>query len=1307
MRLVKLSVQRFQCIESADVEFGPGLNVLYGPNDLGKSSLAWAIRAVLLLQHNSSHHERFVSWYGDGEPRVSLTFTDADERYWKVTKTFGGSAGRSVLETSKDGLTFTGDTNGRQVDEKLRKLLGWGIQAPGGAGAGRGFPDSFLAQVLLSEQDSVRKVLFDTSLTKDADESGRRRLTEALGALAQDPMFKAVLDDAQGNVDRAFTATGRKKKSAGSPFIEVAARIKIMQEERDELEAKVRETAAAEARIRELIELRDVTARELAESRATLAEHQASLLVAKRRRVLEQKIGEHKATLQTGDGLRRDMEWAQVAVEDLERQIVAGAPRVQELTATAAQHAAARDVARQKLDLITHEDGAADRQQADVREQQRTAQEQLHDSERALERATEEKRAAKTAAEGVTAATAAISPLATTSQAADAALAAATDNEARALKSLEDAKQRLRDATSGDKAQARELRRTELENRRLTRAADRTRVVALQRQVADAKEAAVRATTGQAACVSLAHELAAARAAVSSSEKAVETLGTSLEATQRMLAVGRLRAARAEVAAASEASARASRERTQAASLRAEESSLRATVRDNLPPSTHVAELRRLAEDLRVAEASLGGGMSITIRPRRELTITATVDGASAVPRTTHDPVSLSASRAIAIAIDDLVDVEITAGEEAVRTRAATLRARWAAEGASLLRVQGVESIEALEALLAEAEVTRRAADDRRRDAEAADHRAMQSSINIDLDALAARVVELEQSLGSADVVALGSSLDKFGTTWDAALQKLAASTTADRGTLVAKLDGQRQQVTRSEARLESEMPAAAALQEEATRRQAELGDALPELEARTQAELDGVDRDLTDIEQQLVMLSGGATEDAAARVEVEAAEKAVGAAVDERKRRGVASQHARDALAKAEARRDLARTQARELDRDGVWTTALDTGATLELTRWIDLRDQAELRRDGLKQTCTALQQKLDDLVRVRNLAIQAARDAAKLADDAAVKSQASVTELTDKQQRLQNDVNTQRLGVANLKTQLAGAHLELARTAIAELQNELDALGADTDIDEGDVDLQELHTNRLDKRLRETEYDLSRARGALEQVGGAIVRERQLELTKAIERETRREHEIEVEYDAWKLLVDTLRETESTEGAHLGRALAVPVSKRFRELTGGLYGSFELGAHLEDAALQVAGEVRDISALSAGTQDQLATLLRLCVAEQLRTGIVLDDHLSQSDPARVSWFNSMLRTAAHQIQIVFITCRPLEVLTESEMPAVAEDMKASAAGQLRAIDMTKVIRRFAAGAGVPQPGSAMRQDNVPAARQRGPSHE
>ena len=57
--------------------------------------------------------ERFSSWYAAAEPRVALTFCDDSGRYWRVTKTFGGSTGRSELESSKDGQVFT-------MEEKAR-----------------------------------------------------------------------------------------------------------------------------------------------------------------------------------------------------------------------------------------------------------------------------------------------------------------------------------------------------------------------------------------------------------------------------------------------------------------------------------------------------------------------------------------------------------------------------------------------------------------------------------------------------------------------------------------------------------------------------------------------------------------------------------------------------------------------------------------------------------------------------------------------------------------------------------------------------------------------------------------------------------------------------------------------------------------------------------------------------------------------------------------------------------------------------------------------------------------------------------
>jgi uncharacterized protein YhaN len=198
-------------------------------------------------------------------------------------------------------------------------------------------------------------------------------------------------------------------------------------------------------------------------------------------------------------------------------------------------------------------------------------------------------------------------------------------------------------------------------------------------------------------------------------------------------------------------------------------------------------------------------------------------------------------------------------------------------------------------------------------------------------------------------------------------------------------------------------------------------------------------------------------------------------------------------------------------------------------------------------------------------------------------------------------------------------------------------------------------------------------------------MVRERQRDLALALQQALDHEHEIEVEFDAWKLLLDALRASEASEGTHLGRALAGPISGRFRQLTGGRYGYLELGAHLQANGLEAAGSLRDIGALSAGTQDQLATLLRLCVAEHLHSTIVLDDHLNQSDPDRIAWFNTILRASAQQIQIILITCRPTEVLSTGEFPTPGESVFTGANGAIRAIDLSTVIRRFAPSASAP----------------------
>jgi hypothetical protein len=1281
MRIERLSVQRFQGIESAELELGPGLNVLYGPNDLGKSSLAWAIRAVLLLQHNSAQHERFVSWYGGGEPRVALTLSDDDGRFWRVTKTFGsGGAGRSILETSKDGRTFQGDASARQVDDKLRQMLGWGIQRAG-AGA-RGFPESFLTQVLLAEQDNVRKILFDTSLVDDADESGRGRLTAALGALAQDPLFKQVLDEAQASVDVAFTATGQRKRGASSPFKEVVDYQKRLALELDELEAKVRDTAAAEERVRQLIVERDGVHQQLDLGREELTTAERQLAARQRREALHDEVQGHLTRVRAVETLGRRIDETALDVAARTASAEAAAERAREAAAMLEVREAGRDQARRDLDALAHDD-ESQRAARELEAATAAAREQLHEAERAVERRGGALRAAVEIARAFAEASAAAERAAGELQVADVAAAAAGAEVARAQGELEGARQRLRDATSGDRAQARELQRRGLENQRLARAAARAET---ERSLERARQVAAIVT--KAAEARAAHDTAVAqivgdRRAMAEAQRALSELDDALGGLRRLESFGQLRAAEQAAALAAQSAAAAEASRADAVRLRAEAAEIEGAVRRGLPAAGEIARIRGLRDDLRVAEARLGGGVTVTLRPTRPLAIVATVDGAAVGDDSAADTArSFSANRAVALRIGDLVEVEVVAGEASARAAAASLRERWEAEGARHLREHGVETVAQLEALQQAAEEAQRAAQDRRRDAERAEAQAAHAA-SAAVPGLDERIGALRAELGGADVGELGRTLERLGGAWQATLRQRVADRERDRQHQLTQLERHRDQVARLEAQLDERGRAADALLAEAGRAEAELGAPWREAVARIEGELAASDAELTALDRALAAATtADSGEESAARTALATTEQALAAAEAQRDQRTARALAARDGSVQARARRDEAVARARDLDGGAAWQPLLDgAGDALPVDSWRAALAAAEAQRDAGRAEFERLRARIEQLAGERALRIQRAREAAESAD-AAVKDARSRCDTGRAELAAAADgLATAKALLAELRLEAAHASADDAQRAIALLRQQMSALeGEAGDVDPEAVTALRAQVARTAAHARELDEELARARGALEQVGGAIVREKKREVEKALQQARERHHALEVEYDAWKLLVETMRACEATEGAHLGKALAGPVSKRFRQLTEGRYGDLELGAHLEATGVHAAGDVRPIAALSAGTQDQLATLLRLCIAEQLRSAIVLDDHLTHSDASRIGWFNAVLRAAAPQVQIILITCRPSEVLSPDELPVEGEAMRVAAAGLLRAVDLNRVIRRFAA---------------------------
>jgi len=191
-------------------------------------------------------------------------------------------------------------------------------------------------------------------------------------------------------------------------------------------------------------------------------------------------------------------------------------------------------------------------------------------------------------------------------------------------------------------------------------------------------------------------------------------------------------------------------------------------------------------------------------------------------------------------------------------------------------------------------------------------------------------------------------------------------------------------------------------------------------------------------------------------------------------------------------------------------------------------------------------------------------------------------------------------------------------------------------------------------------------------------VAREQLRDATEAFEAAERQEREIEAEYEAWKLLLDQMKEADAAQASNLGQALAPAIASRFQELTQRRYGTIQLTAQLGTEGILASGALRPAAQISVGTREQLATLYRLSLAEYLRTVIVLDDQLVQSDDTRMDWFRTLLTEKAHSFQIVVFTCRPSSYLTASALVPQGTAAHADTdSGFIRAVDLARAVRR------------------------------
>jgi uncharacterized protein YhaN len=127
-----------------------------------------------------------------------------------------------------------------------------------------------------------------------------------------------------------------------------------------------------------------------------------------------------------------------------------------------------------------------------------------------------------------------------------------------------------------------------------------------------------------------------------------------------------------------------------------------------------------------------------------------------------------------------------------------------------------------------------------------------------------------------------------------------------------------------------------------------------------------------------------------------------------------------------------------------------------------------------------------------------------------------------------------------------------------------------------------------------------------------------------------------------------------ETKRSSHLGRCLAAPVTERFIALTGDLYSHVQLDPDLRTKGFAAAGAEHLVEELSVGTREQLATIVRLAIAAQLKTAVLLDDQLVHSDDGRLSWFRKQLHDSVrtHDHQVIVMTCRLADYVGDDGIP-------------------------------------------------------
>ena len=237
-------------------------------------------------------------------------------------------------------------------------------------------------------------------------------------------------------------------------------------------------------------------------------------------------------------------------------------------------------------------------------------------------------------------------------------------------------------------------------------------------------------------------------------------------------------------------------------------------------------------------------------------------------------------------------------------------------------------------------------------------------------------------------------------------------------------------------------------------------------------------------------------------------------------------------------------------------------------------------------------------------------------------------------------------------------------AQSAARETQVRLDLLIQQGIPDSGDMELSPPLRSRetVSDSLAQAQVQLATARSATDRLAGQLhAMGDPDELRASAESLQAQISQLQEEYDALRLAMDTLTGVNSILQNRFSPQLSRRTAEIFHELTEGRYTAAALDRSFHLTARPAGDPIdRDIQLLSAGAADQLYLSARLAICElvlppEKSIPIILDDALTNFDNERCAAALRWLKQAAAHRQILLFTCHSREADFFAGDPEVA----------------------------------------------------